>query len=189
MKKTNLFFIIFTLTFFSVFSQKPQNDQISITGKIIDSNTKEPLEYATVILNNQETKQLSGGITDENGNFNIKINTGTYDISFEFISFKTIKISNKIINSSINFGTIKLSEDADKVKEWSGDERTWKDVYSQKPVEYLEAISKGLDPVWDSELKKYTYDDPNSVSNSTNTTTLGSTDPQANDPQSEDLPF
>ena len=117
MKKTNLFFIIFTLTFFSVFSQKPQNDQFSITGKIIDSNTKEPLEYATVILNNQETKQLSGGITDENGNFNIKINTGTYDISFEFISFKTIKISNKIINSSINFGTIKLSEDADELDE------------------------------------------------------------------------
>jgi len=117
MKKTNLFFIIFTLIFFSVFSQKPQNDQISITGKIIDSNTKEPLEYATVILNNQETKQLSGGITDENGNFNIKINTGTYDISFEFISFKTIKISNKIINSSINFGTIKLSEDADELDE------------------------------------------------------------------------
>ena len=117
MKKTNLFFIIFTLTFFSVFSQKPQNDQFSITGKIIDSNTKEPLEYATVILNNQETKQLSGGITDENGNFNIKINTGTYDISFEFISFKTIKIPNKIINSSINFGTIKLSEDADELDE------------------------------------------------------------------------
>jgi len=117
MKKTYLFFIIFTLTFLSVLSQKPQNDQISITGKIIDSNTKEPLEYATVILNNQETKQLSGGITDENGNFNIKINTGTYDISFEFISFKTIKIPNKIINSSINFGTIKLSEDADELDE------------------------------------------------------------------------
>ena len=83
----------------------------------------------------------------------------------------------------------KLSEDQAKTKEWTEDERTWKDVYSQKPVEYLEAISKGLEPVWDSELKKYVYDDPNSVSNSTNTTTLGSTDPQANDPQSEDLPF
>ena len=82
-----------------------------------------------------------------------------------------------------------LSTDPAQAKEWSGDERTWRDVYSQKPVEYLEAISKGLDPVWDSELKKYVYDDPNSVSNSTNTTTLGSTDPQANEPQSEDLPF
>ena len=84
----------------------------------------------------------------------------------------------------------KLSEDEGKVKEWTEDERIWKDVYSQKPVEYLEAISKGLDPTWDSELKKYVYDDPNSVSNTTSTSTLGSTnDPQANDPQSEDLPF
>ena len=62
-------------------------------------------------------------------------------------------------------------------------------MYSQKPVEYLEAISKGLDPVWDSELKKYVYDDPSSDKNVTKTTTLGNTDPQANDPQDEDLPF
>ena len=83
-----------------------------------------------------------------------------------------------------------LSTDESQSKEWIGDERTWKDVYSQKPVEYLEAISKGLDPVWDSELKKYVYDDPNATKNTTNTTTLGSTtDPQANDPQDEDLPF
>jgi len=82
-----------------------------------------------------------------------------------------------------------LSTDDTKLKEWSGDERTWRDVYSQKPIEYLEAIAKGLDPVWDSELKKYVYDDPNSVKNATNTSTIGSTDPQANDPQSEDLPF
>ena len=83
----------------------------------------------------------------------------------------------------------KLSEDETKTKEWTDDERIWKDVYSQKPIEYLEAISKGLDPIWDSEQKKYVYDDPNSVQNTTQTTTLGSTDPQANDPQSEDLPF
>ena len=54
MNKTSLFFVTFALTFLSVFSQKPQNNQISITGNIIDSNTKEPLEYATVVLNNLE---------------------------------------------------------------------------------------------------------------------------------------
>ena len=117
MNKISLFFVTFALTFLSVFSQKPQNNQISITGNIIDSNTKEPLEYATVVLNNLETKQLSGGITDEKGNFTIKIIPGTYDVNFEFISFKTIKISKKIINSSLNFGTIKLSEDSDKLDE------------------------------------------------------------------------
>ena len=117
MNKTTLFFVVFTLTILNVFGQKPQNNQLSIVGKIIDSNTKEPLEYATIVLKNQKTKQLSGGITDVKGNFNISVNPGTYDISFEFISFKTQEIPNKIINSTLNFGTIELSEDTDKLDE------------------------------------------------------------------------
>tara|TARA_R110002020_G_scaffold218331_8_gene426215 strand:+ start:506 stop:1372 length:867 start_codon:yes stop_codon:yes gene_type:complete len=83
-----------------------------------------------------------------------------------------------------------LSSDETQMKEWMDDERTWKDVYSQKPVEYLEAIAKGLDPIWDSELKKYIYDDPNDIKNTTDTTTLGGKeDLQANEPESEELPF
>ena len=85
MNKTSLFFVVLIFTFLNVFSQKPQNIQISIIGNIVDSKTNEPLEYATIVLNNQKTKQLSGGITDEKGNFNIKVNPGIYDISFEFI--------------------------------------------------------------------------------------------------------
>jgi hypothetical protein len=84
----------------------------------------------------------------------------------------------------------KLSTDDSKTKEWTTDERTWRDVYSQKPVEYLEAISKGVDPVWDNELKKYTYDDPSSKTNSTvDMTSKPTTDPQANDKVDTDLPF
>jgi len=82
-----------------------------------------------------------------------------------------------------------LSEEVQKAKDWTEDERTWRDVYSQKPVEYLEAIAKGLDPVWDSELKKYVYDDPNAVKNTKDTTVLGGADPQANQKVDQDLPF
>ncbi len=84
-----------------------------------------------------------------------------------------------------------LTTDPAQAKEWTSDEKTWKDVYSQKPVEYLEAISKGLDPVWDSELKKYTYDDPNAKTNSTvdMSKTTNTPDPQANQKVDEDLPF
>ena len=85
----------------------------------------------------------------------------------------------------------KLSENVSESEEWASNEKIWKDVYSQKPVEYLEAISKGLDPVWDSELKKYTYDDPNSKTNSTvdMSSTSTSKDPQENEKVDEDLPF
>tara|TARA_B100000787_G_scaffold170262_1_gene165376 strand:- start:258 stop:2738 length:2481 start_codon:yes stop_codon:yes gene_type:complete len=111
MNKTIVFLVIFTVSFLGVFAQKPSTSQFTITGKIIDSNTKEPLEYATVVLKDSKTNQLSGGITDAKGIFTIKTSSGTYDISFEFISFKTVNISNKIIDKSLNFGIVKLSED------------------------------------------------------------------------------
>jgi hypothetical protein len=88
-----------------------------------------------------------------------------------------------------------LSDDKSKTKEWLSDERTWSDVYSQKPVEYLEAISKGVEPVWDNELKKYTYDDPSNKTNSTvdmsrkPAPTVQYEDPQEDDEPDDDLPF
>lgn len=83
-----------------------------------------------------------------------------------------------------------IHTDAAQMKEWVEDELTWEDVYSQKPVEYLEAIARGETPVWDSELKKYVYGDDTEV-------TLGgssSVDSKVSDPQAgmevdEDLPF
>ena len=81
-----------------------------------------------------------------------------------------------------------MHSDDETMDKWVNDERTWRDVYSQKPVEYLEAIAKGLDPVWDSELKKYTYDDPDAVKKTSNTKDVFS-DPQAGSSTDEDLPF
>jgi len=55
-----------------------------------------------------------------------------------------------------------LSEDQNLMSEWTNDETTWEDVYSKKPVEYLEAIARGETPVWSSDLGKYVYDDSDS---------------------------
>jgi hypothetical protein len=73
---------------------------------------------------------------------------------------------------------------------WLEDELTWKDVYSKKPVEYLEAVAVGETPMWSSELKKYVYGENAEIS-------LGGSqkeetpivDPQANESPSEELPF
>ena len=81
-----------------------------------------------------------------------------------------------------------MHTDDETMDKWVTDDRTWKDVYSQKPVEYLEAIAKGLDPVWDSELKKYTYDDPDAVKNTSRTNDVFN-DPQAGSSTDTDLPF
>ena len=83
-----------------------------------------------------------------------------------------------------------LHSDATTKKEWLDDELTWKDVYTKKPEEYLEAIARGETPRWDSELKKYVYGDSDEM-------TIGggskmsstASDPQAEMDIDEDLPF
>ena len=82
--------------------------------------------------------------------------------------------------------------DPAQANEWITDELTWLDVYSKKPVEYLEAIARGETPRWDSEKGGYLYE-----SDSVNTESFGGGksqssapfDPQANDVPDEDLPF
>lgn len=112
MKKIILF-AIFSLAISTAFAQRPnQGKTFTINGKVIDKDSKEPLEYATIVLKNLKNNKINGGITNTKGVFNIKIPQGTYDISVEFISFKTIHYKNRTINKDINLGTIVLSEDA-----------------------------------------------------------------------------
>jgi hypothetical protein len=69
---------------------------------------------------------------------------------------------------------------------------TWADVYSKKPVEYLEALSRGEEPRWDSETGKYLYGDEGVMTMGgakTNTPSPFHSDPQINAEPDEDLPF
>jgi hypothetical protein len=50
-----------------------------------------------------------------------------------------------------------IHSDKSKADSWVNDELGWADVYSKKPVEYLEAIAKGETPKWDSEKGGYVY--------------------------------
>ena len=88
-----------------------------------------------------------------------------------------------------------LHEDVDTKNTWANDELTWKDVYSKKPVEYLEAIARGETPKWDNDQGKYVYG--NSVqgeesfggSKPKSESKPVIVDPQVNAEVDEDLPF
>jgi hypothetical protein len=89
-----------------------------------------------------------------------------------------------------------ISENETQMSEWVADELSWEDVYSKKPVEYLEAIARGETPRWDSEKGGYVYSN-----NEVSEVSMGGTpkmeaksinevsDPQANDEIDEELPF
>ena len=112
---TLLFSVLFATSLFAQSEKKSK--EISITGKVIDARTNQVLEYATIILKNVETQKISGGITDEKGEFDIKSPKGTYEISVEFISFKSKKYPKQTIDKNLNLGTIKLSEDTNSLDE------------------------------------------------------------------------
>jgi len=87
-----------------------------------------------------------------------------------------------------------ISKDEDQLTEWVSDEMTWEDVYSKKPVEYLEAIARGETPRWDSEKGGYVYSNDEtaelSMGGSSKTKSINEIeDPQMSDEVDGDLPF
>ncbi|WP_271405309.1 TonB-dependent receptor domain-containing protein [Tenacibaculum soleae] len=118
MKK--IIFIIAVILSFSVTAQRPNRAQISkitLTGKIIEANSKQPLEYATLVLTHLKSKRVSGGITDTKGNFTIEVPKGIYAVKVEFIGFKTKNLQNQKLITNTNLGTITLSEDTETLEE------------------------------------------------------------------------
>lgn len=91
---------------------------VLVTGKVIDKETKEPLEYATIsFLSIKEGEVIAGGITDVEGNFSIPIKKGTYNVVIEYISFKTITIEGKTISDDENIGVFLLELDFESLGE------------------------------------------------------------------------
>jgi hypothetical protein len=106
-----LLFICCLFTVSILFSQKQNNpNSINISGKVVDTRTNQPLEYATIIIKNTETEKVSGGITDLNGKFSIEMPKATYEISVAFISFESAKFPEEKITSNKYLGIIKLAE-------------------------------------------------------------------------------
>jgi hypothetical protein len=116
------------------------------------------------------------------------------DLIIELSKAKTPKgIEYTVVQTVMYDDPCPISADADQQKEWVEDELTWADVYSQKPVEYLEAIARGETPVWNSELKKYVYGDDEEMtiggSNSSSNSDESDYDPQYEQDIDDDLPF
>ena len=109
--------LLILLTTFQGLAQQNQKP-ITISGKVIDSESGQPLEYATFVLQNADSPdQVTGGITDLDGNFEIETAPGTYNISIEFISYKTYSRKGQTYNSDTNLGSITLSPDVAQLAE------------------------------------------------------------------------
>ena len=116
MNKT--FLIALLLLSLNTFAQRPQRPQsqeqqpIKITGTVLDKDNGLPLEYATLVLHSvKDPKKVTGGITDLDGKFEVETLPGKYNISVEYISYKTYKLAEQELTQSTDLGTIKLALD------------------------------------------------------------------------------
>ena len=101
-------FLIFSLLFFLSFSASAQVPRHEVSGKVTDEQGT-PLEYATISFRSiDDPANVTGGITDPQGNFSFDVREGTYDITIEFISFEPKKFMSRRIDQPLNMGTIAL---------------------------------------------------------------------------------
>ena len=90
----------------------------SISGKVVDKNSKQPIPYVNISIKLAD-KIISGGITQDNGNFSIKnLALETYTIEFLFMGYKkeTLTITLNATTKSVTLNAIALEEEAIQLK-------------------------------------------------------------------------
>ncbi len=86
-----------------------------ISGRIKDANDKSAIIGATVLLM-QDTVQIAGTTTDNNGKFSLDTDTGTYVLELSYIGYETIRMA-LTVNDNTHIGDILMQEGATELGE------------------------------------------------------------------------
>src|SRR5690606_18122646 len=102
-----LLLLVFLLGGFAAFSQT------TVTGTVIDSESNDPLAGANVV----ETGTTNGAITDFDGNFTLETTGKTGTLTISYIGYSIENVPFKIVNGTVNLGTVKITVDSDALEE------------------------------------------------------------------------
>ena len=120
MKKLSHLLLLIFITKLS-FSQSYNYNQVKefiVSGIISSLESEEVIEYATItLLNPDDNSVITGGISDNSGNFSFPARAGKYNILIEFISFKNYNLDNVDLNMDLDLGNIKLELDYESLGE------------------------------------------------------------------------
>jgi len=113
------------------------------------------------------------------------------DLILELTKAKTPKGAYYTVIQTVMYDDAEpVHSDKELANSWINDELTWEDVYSKKPVEYLEAIARGETPKWNSDKGGYDYGDSSEDETSFGgSKSSGYEDPQADAEGDDDMPF
>lgn len=115
MKKWILFFSLLMSSHFAF----AQNPTIEVIGKVVESNSKEAVEFATVMIADAATKDpLTGTTTDVDGNFSLRTTASRFYVEVSFIGYVTQKITDiEVVNGKVDLQTIVLGENSQTLDE------------------------------------------------------------------------
>lgn len=110
-----LLLVIILYYSFSSIAQKPAGASVTVIGKIIETTSQKPLEFANVIIQSKrDSAIIQGTISDANGKFTFtNIPTGEYKVVYSFIGFEKtetpyFKIDGQ--NKSLNLGNLFIAD-------------------------------------------------------------------------------
>lgn len=120
MKRTNIIYLILGLFLILPFSSSSQNEAM-VKGKVLEFNSKNPLDYATIIIYSQkDSSMISGETTNAQGDYFIKIPYGNYFGKIEFIAYHSHIIAPFTLtpeNNILNVGITELMFNSTSLKE------------------------------------------------------------------------
>lgn len=114
MKTKLIHTLLFTAFAFVANNLSAQNQGIEISGIVVESNSQKPIEFATVMIGDPETKKaIAGTTTGVDGAFEINAPTQDLYVEISFIGFVTQTIKEiPIVDGKAGLGTILLSDNA-----------------------------------------------------------------------------
>lgn len=103
--------LIATLFVFLFQALSAQNKGIIVTGKVVENQSQQPVEFATVMIGSKETqKAITGTTTLVDGTFEVKAPSPNFYVEISFIGFLPKKIEGfEIVNDKVDLGTVLLA--------------------------------------------------------------------------------
>jgi len=109
--------LVLLIMFFSTKGQEGkwnkggEKPSFSISGKLIESVSRAPVEFATVsVFKAADSTLVTGGISDEKGYFNIESSPGRFYLRIQFMGYEDVTLSN------VNLGRGNLTFDAGEIE-------------------------------------------------------------------------
>ncbi|MGA9295703.1 MAG: carboxypeptidase-like regulatory domain-containing protein [Ignavibacteriaceae bacterium] len=128
--------ILLLFVFFSILIYSQENNKITVNGRVIDIETRTPLEYVNVFLSNTTI----GTSTDKTGQFIIKnVPFGSYNIIFSYVGYEiqsknlysyksdTFNFNISLIPKAINLNQVNVTGNIP--EDWKENLEIFKDVF------------------------------------------------------------